>query len=113
MVDSSSNKGVVLVFQQLPVENGLGAEGIDFLLVLSAFEAKIEVYFVDEGCENIIQQDRVLPRYTKRFKALPDFGIETVNVVDYAKGDFVIPVRHVSHQKFELKVSNHQRVLRF
>lgn len=113
MADMASCSDVVIIFQSLPEEKGLGAEGVDFLLVLSAFEANIQVFFVGDGCQNIMHSSNSLPRYTKRFKALNDFGVNSIYVVDRPEREFVIPIETISEQMYLTLIKTHQRILRF
>ena len=70
-----NKKECVFVFESPPKEYSLSAEGINLLLVFSAFEADVSVVFKGEGVKNI-QQDDSHPRYVRRFKALPDFDVD-------------------------------------
>ena len=70
-----NKKKCVFVFESLPKEHSLSAEGIDLLLVFSAFETDVRVVFKNKGIKNI-QHDEGHPRYVRRFKALPDFDVE-------------------------------------
>ncbi len=79
----TNKKKIVFVFNSLPEEGGLAAEGVDLLLVLSAFEADISVVFQGDGLVNIVGHDEnPRPRYTKRFKALADFGVDQLYALD-------------------------------
>lgn len=71
---------VLFVFESQPQEGSLAAEGIDLLLVLSAFDANIHIIFVGDGIKNLNNKD-VNPRYVKRFKALPDFDVSNCYIV--------------------------------
>jgi len=106
-------KKVIFIFNTVPVEGGLGSEAVDLLLVLSAFDANIEVYFVGDGLVNIDSNYPQKPRYTKRFKALADFGVEKVFTVGVTKGEFELPVENVSQEELSCRTDNCQRVLRF
>lgn len=93
-----NRKKIVFIFETAPYADSLAAEGVDLLLVLSAFEADLKVVFAGEGIENINQMNVEIsanemnhiapaPRYTKRFKALADFGVNEVFVLNSTIND--------------------------
>ncbi len=78
----TDKKKIVFIFKSAPKENSLAAEGVDLLLVLSAFEADIGVVFQGDGILNITESETDRPSYTKRFKALADFDVEKRYILD-------------------------------
>lgn len=104
---------VIFIFEDAPIENGLASEAVDLVLVLSAFDADIEVYFVGEGLLNVQCKHIDKPRYTKRFKALGDFEVDQVFAVDSLERTFELPLKHVSQLELSRRVANCSRVLRF
>ena len=73
-------KNVTFVFRNPPEEASFAAEGVDLLLVLSAFDANVNVVFVGQGIQNLYDKG-LHPRYVKRFKALPDFDVSECFIV--------------------------------
>jgi len=104
---------IIFIFSTVPDPKGLGSEAVDLLLTLSAFESDIEVYFVEDGCQNIETEKQGKPRYTKRFGALVDFEIEDVFVVDENVERFSIPVVSLSSEVYEQRINKCTHVLRF
>jgi len=73
-------KKVIFVFRSAPEKTSFAAEGVDLLLVLSAFDADISVVFVGIGKQNLYDNG-FQPRYVKRFKALSDFDVSNCFIV--------------------------------
>ena len=73
-------KNIIFVFRNPPEEASYAAEGVDLLLVLSAFDANVRVVFVGEGIQNLYDKGSH-PRYVKRFKALSDFDVSECFIV--------------------------------
>lgn len=100
----NDKKKIIFVFDSAPEEGSLAAEGIDLLLVLSAFEADISVVFKGDGIQNIMESnDEKFPRYTKRFLALADFDVDKLyildeRVLDDESGEALNKVDHARHQ---------------
>lgn len=117
----SNRKKINIVFNSTPHENSVAAEGVDLLLVLSAFDAELSVFFEGDGVENILTLDESikcqpsLPRYVKRFKAFSDFEIEKVYVVTDEQSEsasYEIPVKVLTAHKFQ-QLASSVRTLRF
>ena len=103
---------IVFVFQSSPEELALGSEGIDLLLVLSAFEAEVKVVFVGRGIDNVLTSHLAKPRYAKRFKALEDFDVDDVFVMADNVIDADIKYELLSEAEFKQIVSQ-SHVLQF
>ena len=73
-------KNIAFVFSTAPEQDSIAAQGVDLLLVLSAFDASLSVFFVGEGIQNLYPKESQ-PRYIKRFKALPDFEVTRCFIV--------------------------------
>lgn len=95
-------KKILFVFNSVPEDGALAAEGIDLLLVLSAFEADISVVFEGDGIQNIVEpQSGSSPRYIKRFLALDDFGVDQLYVFDGGSQSTKIQCDVLTESKFE------------
>lgn len=114
------SKKISFIFPSEPKEASIAAEGIDLLLVLSAFDAEISVVFSGNGIKNI-QEDDQNPRYVKRFKALPDFDVTQCFILDESDGDSIasscssqslLACQSISKLEFE-SLKQHSHVLIF
>ena len=105
-------KKILFIFETEPSENSFAAEGVDLLLVLSAFEADITVVFKADGIKNLTSDVANRPRYTKRFKALEDFGVNQLFIV--AKDDQEVDenIKQITHDEFCILL-NENHTLRF
>ena len=83
-----NKKNLVFVFSSAPEEASFAADGVDLLLVLSAFDANLSVVFVGAGKQNLYA-DKFHPRYVRRFKALPDFDVSECYIVADNEQDFL------------------------
>ena len=82
-VQTVDDKSIAFVFESKPKNLSYAAEGVDLLLVLSAFDANIKVFFKSDGLANLINvNNSEAPKYTKRFLALTDFDIDSVYCVN-------------------------------
>ncbi len=106
-------KQTMFIFQSLPEESSVSAEGVDLLLVLSAFEANVKVVFKGGGINNILScGQRNKPRYTKRFKALKDFDVNDIYAISDNDIDAEISYDLLSEVQFRQMMSQ-SHVLRF
>ncbi|MGH1541850.1 MAG: DsrE family protein [Arenicella sp.] len=79
----------LFIFHQTPVEGGLTEEALDLLLVAASFELELQVLFVGDGVWHLTKPDSFAaafpeskpPSYIKTFKALPDFELDDLFVL--------------------------------
>ncbi|NND82856.1 MAG: sulfurtransferase complex subunit TusC [Gammaproteobacteria bacterium] len=83
-----SDQPLLYVFQSAPYSNAHGPEGLDAVLIGSAFEQSMSLLFLHDGVfqlragQDISASD--LKRHSKTFRALQDLGVEHFYVHDQA-----------------------------
>jgi len=100
-------KPIVFIFNSRPIENSVAREGVDLLLVFSAFESEVKVIFKGHGVQNLVNH-RDQPRYVKRFQALSDFGVNDCYVVNNIPKETSLPLVSITEDDInELSQSSH------
>ena len=119
-----SDAKVLYIFTTAPYSNAVGQEGLDAVLVGTAFELDISILFIHNGVFQIKQgQDNSgseLKQVTKTFKALGDFGVDKLYAFDtslaaagLSKEQFCVDVEIVEHQFIRDLINQSIRVFTF
>lgn len=100
-------KRFMYVNRRAPHGTGYAQESLELVMITAAFEQRVSLVFMDDGVYQLKSgQDTTtlnLKNFSKTFRALPDFDIETVYVEAEsltARGlqvqDLIIPVKVLS-----------------
>lgn len=79
---------LLYIITQAPYSNAVGQEALDAILVGASFEQQVSVLFMHDGVFQIKHQQQsnqtggVLKQFTKTYRALADFGVEHLYVLE-------------------------------
>ena len=76
---------ILYVFSTGPYTSAAGQEGLDAVMVGAAFELEVSLLFLHDGVHQLKrgqQANAGIKQYTKAFRALEDFGVESIYVFD-------------------------------
>lgn len=80
------NRRLLYVFTHAPYSSAAGQEGLEAVLVGSAFEQQISLLFIHDGVYQLkagqASQKGSLKQYTKTYAALHDFGVNEIYTHD-------------------------------
>ena len=88
-----SAQKLLYIISQAPYSNSVGQEAIDAILIGASFEQEISVLFLHDGVFQIKSHQQAkslqyaddnynLKQFSKTYRALPDFGVEKIYVLD-------------------------------
>jgi len=115
---------LLYIFTQAPYSRAAGQEGLDAVLVASAFELRVSLLFLHDGIyqlktEQISQADG-LKQFTKTYAALQDFGIEEIYTHDLSRlargisdDEMIVTTRNVDSDQIRALIAEQDKVFTF